>query len=85
MAGKPGVKFALAFVFLILLIGGAAGASLVISSSQIRQSQRNWCSTMDLLTSKPVSKPPDPKANPSRQNQYILYIDFVKLKKELGC
>ena len=55
-----------------------------IEASQQAQDRR-WCDVLTLLTSVPVTKPADPKSNPSREGQYKLYTDFVKLRTEFRC
>lgn len=51
----------------------------------VLQQHDTWCSMLDLLTSKPVPKPKDPKANPSRQQNYEYYIVFSAAKARLRC
>jgi hypothetical protein len=51
----------------------------------LRQSQVQWCDTLNLLTSVKESPPADPAKNPSRVGQYQLYEDFVHLKTHFGC
>lgn len=51
----------------------------------INASQHDWCSTLQLLTAHKIPKPSDPRANPSRENAYLFYHDFVSLRARLGC
>lgn len=74
-----------AYVALVALSLLLTGASIVYSAHQTSASNRQWCDTLALLTSKPVPKPSDPAANPSRMQAYTLYADFVTLRHRLGC
>lgn len=51
----------------------------------VAYSNRQWCDTLNLLTSRPVPRPADPAANPSREGQYLFYINLVQLGKHFGC
>lgn len=68
------------FIAFGLVLGGTWYAVV-----QAEHSAHQWCDTLDLLTSQPVTPPADPAANPSREGQYKLYEDFVHLKAEFGC
>lgn len=70
------------FGFIVLL--SIAAVSLFVLY-QVDVSQHHWCDTLSLLTEHPVSAPANPAADPSRQGQYLLYQDFVRLKGEFGC
>jgi hypothetical protein len=59
--------------------------SVGYTAHAVGQSQRNWCETMNLLTAHPVPRPASPKADPSREQAYIYYEDFVNLRARLGC
>lgn len=48
-------------------------------------SDHRWCAAFDLLTSVPVTPPPNPASNPSREGQYKLYADFVTLREQFRC
>lgn len=68
-------------VFMVALIG----LSMLYAAHAVNSSNRQWCDTLTLLTARPVPKPPDPSANPSRMQAYTLYADFVTLRNRLGC
>lgn len=70
-------------VVVLVVVGTAFNAGF--SLWQIDQSNRNWCSTIKLLTSQPVKQPSNPTANPSREGQYQLYEDFVQLRANFHC
>jgi hypothetical protein len=72
-------------VVLFVLTFALAGANLLFTAQKVRDSDRQWCSTLTLLTSRPVPKPAEPKANPSREQAFVLYSDFVQLRHRLGC
>lgn len=63
----------------------AVGACYLLMYYQITLSQHHWCDALATLTQKPVPPPSNPAADPSRQESYILYQEFVKLKGEFGC
>lgn len=91
---SPATRRALIYLFTLAVAIGVA--NLYWTSHQanttraqfhavIRADDHRWCSTLDLLTSQPVPKPADPKANPSRQQGYQLYMDFQNRRHSLGC
>ena len=43
------------------------------------------CSSLELLTSKPVPKPADPAANPSRETTYQFYVALLAWEHSDGC
>jgi hypothetical protein len=68
-----------------LLVAGAVVISLILTHWQIQHSQDQWCDTLRLLTSKPVPRPADPAANPSRVNSYQFYVNLLALRHRFGC
>ena len=72
-------------VILVLIVAVLTGASLVQNARTITNDDHKWCSAMTLLTERPVPKPADPAANPSREQTYRFYMTFVELKHSLGC
>jgi hypothetical protein len=52
---------------------------------QVTLSQHHWCDALSTLTQNPVPKPVDAAANPSREEGYILYQEFLQLKGDFGC
>ena len=72
-------------IVLLAVVIGLAGLNLIWTAHQVTASQHQWCSTLDLLTARPVPRPADVAANPSRENAWILYSDFVDLRDRLGC
>jgi hypothetical protein len=55
------------------------------SAYSVEHSQKQWCTTLSLLTAVKVQKPADPAKNPSRVEAYTLYNAFSVLKKKYGC
>lgn len=51
----------------------------------LTSSQRKFCGVVGGVTSVRVPKPAKPRANPSREAAYLLYLKFVKLGRDLGC
>lgn len=80
-----GTRYALAVALLILLLVTAAASSLAMSDWAVSRNDRQWCDSLNILTSQPVSPPSDPAQNPSREASYKLYRDFVQIRKEFGC
>lgn len=74
-----------ALVALFLLMALFAGLNLLFTARQVRDGEHKWCTTLELLTAHPVPRPADPKANPSRENAWIFYTDFLQLRRTLGC
>src|SRR6185437_9647529 len=72
-------------MILVLIVAALIGASLLFTARAIANDEHKWCNAMTLLTARPVPKPADPKANPSRQQTYLYYMTFVELKHSLGC
>lgn len=68
---------ALAVVIVIILVAGGTVFAIWQSTERIGNSQRDWCATMELLTSKPVPK--------SAKATYQLYQDFLQLEHTYGC
>ena len=73
------------FVVLALLTLALSAANLLFTTHEVNSNNRQWCSTVNLLTSQPVPRPADPAANPSRVEAYTLYVDFVTLRQRFGC
>jgi len=52
---------------------------------QVGSSERHWCQALGTLTQHKVPEPADPAANPSREEGYVLYTEFMKIRGEFGC
>lgn len=74
-------------VFAAAVLLSAAGTAVAVWQAQqgTAAANREWCTVLDLLTRKPVTKPADPVAKPAREAQFELYQDFVQLKRQFGC
>lgn len=48
-------------------------------------SQHHWCQALATLTEHSVPKPANPAANPSREEAYVLYQEFLALRGEFEC
>ncbi len=53
-----------------------------LTSYQVTQSARHACTALTVLTRAPVSKPVNPKANPSREATYELYLGLLSWKED---
>lgn len=51
----------------------------------IAEDDAKWCDTLDLLTRTPVPRPANPAANQAREENYLLYLDFLILRHRQGC
>jgi hypothetical protein len=51
----------------------------------VAYSDQQWCGALSLLTSHPTPKPADPAANPSREGEYLFYLDLVTIKTKFKC
>lgn len=74
---------AIAVSFLLVIAG--VGYSLWHGQHALSSNNQQWCTALTDLTSSPIAKPADPKANPSREFSYELYTDFKGLKTKFGC
>lgn len=79
------MKIAAAAAVIVLMFAGSIAGSYALGLHALGQSQQNWCSTLTLLTAKPVPKPTDPAANPSRQGAYLFYRNLMTLASRFGC
>jgi hypothetical protein len=78
-------KIAAGIVALFLVLAAGVVINLAITTLEVRHSQQQWCTALDLLTAHPVQKPADPAANPSRENAYIYYRTFLDIHHRFGC
>lgn len=78
-------RVALSVVFMVFFMVAGLGIEYWMITRIIADSNAQWCDTLSLLTSRPVAKPSDPKANPSRMATYLLYQDFVRLEDKFSC
>jgi len=72
-------------VVLFLIAVAISVAAYFAAVHQEAANDRQWCGALTLLTSKPVPRPADPGANPSRMQTYTLYEEFVMLERHFGC
>ena len=78
-------RWVLALLGLLALLTVFLCGGWFIIGYQISQSDARWCSTLELLTSRPVNPPSNVAKNPSREADYRLYLDFVQLRRDFGC
>ena len=60
-------------------------ASLLYTAHAVSDSNHKFCGVVSAITARPVPKPADPRANPSRATSYEWYLRFVRLDRDLGC
>ena len=61
------------------------GLSILFTVHYVAASNHKFCQVVSGVTAVPVTKPADPAANPSRENQWEWYERFVRLDRDLGC
>jgi len=71
------VRLAIALVVVFAMILGAMAGSYILSLHALAQSQRNWCSTLKLLTSNP--------AQPKTASGRVFYAQLHELERRFGC
>ena len=74
-----------AVLVLFLALAGGIVVNAVLAQRAIDRSNAQWCTTLDLLTSRPVPGPADPAANPSRAGAYEFYENLLTLRQHFGC
>lgn len=79
----PGAKRSVVILFVLTLV--LAGANLLFTTHEVSANDHKFCQVVTGVTSVPVTRPPDPAANPSRENQWEWYERFVQLGRDLGC
>lgn len=72
-------------MLLFLVLGTGTVISLAVSAYEVRHSQQQWCTALNLLTKRKIAAPADPRANPSRENAYIYYQTFLDIHRRFGC
>jgi hypothetical protein len=73
------------YVVLVLISVFLSLTVLLYTAKQQRDSNHQFCDVFNALVQTPVHKPADPKADPSRERSYEIYLKFVKLDRNLGC
>lgn len=74
-----------AIVLVAILFVGAVLADFFISQHEASQEVRQLCGIINLVADKPVPKPTDPSANPSRVDLYDFYLAFKQVQSRYGC
>lgn len=78
---------------LMLLVGGADLLWSAHLADQVRdqavqqdqQTRQVLCTLIGPVVAVPVPKPPDPKANPSRETTYEWYERYLSVSKSFRC
>lgn len=78
-------KLGYSFIILVALSLLMGALSIGVSLRAITKSNHKFCQVIISVTSNPVKKPSDPKANPSREQSWENYRNFVDLGRSLGC
>lgn len=72
---------AVAAVCFAIAVGLPIGVAICYTQSYARHS----CQALDVLTARPVPRPADPRANPSREQVYRLYQGLEVWARADGC
>lgn len=68
-------------VVLIALVG----CCLLFTAHMVNAEGHKFCDIVHTATAHAVPKPSNPEANPSREQSYVFYSEFVTLGGRLGC
>jgi hypothetical protein len=79
----PGALRSVVALFILML--ALSAANLLFTVHYVSAANHKFCQVVTGVTAVPVPRPPDPKANPSREKQFELYEQFVALGRSLGC
>lgn len=79
------MKILIAVTTVVIITILAIAGSYALGLHSLQQSQHQWCTTLDLLTATPVKAPSNPKANPSRENNYRFYFHLKELERDFRC
>lgn len=78
---KERYSFIILVIISVICSSAAVGYSIRLNS----ESEHKWCQIVDSLTANPVPKPVNPKADPSRERSWEIYLEFISLRRSLGC
>lgn len=72
-------------VLIAILFTGGVGGSYVLGLVALHHSQAQLCTAFELLTARPVPRPPDPASNPSREQNYQFYLTLKQIESAYHC
>lgn len=73
------------WVVLMAIQLAVLGTALFWAAHEATSTGRKFCAVVEVATEHRVPRPANPRGNPSRENAYIFYLDFVRLRRDLGC
>ena len=79
------MRVAWAWIAIIILIIGGLGSTIAGGIVYTRSQVQHECQALNILVAIPVPKPADPKANPSREQNYLFHQALVSWAKSDGC
>lgn len=86
---SPGAKAAMMAALIIVIVIAGLFTDYAVATwradQAVGKSERELCTIVRLVTKTPVTKPPDPQANPSRESSYEFYEAFAQLGREYQC
>lgn len=80
--GRPARR---AVATLAVLVIALTATNIGFTIVWVGKSNHAWCGVVSAATATPVQRPPDPAANPSREQSWEWYERFVALGRDLGC
>jgi len=75
----------IALVAVLGLQAASQSVSFLLWNEQSQAREQVWCPALRHLTARPIPRPVKPKINPSRENAYQFYLQFVAIRNGLGC
>lgn len=79
------MRYAIASVVIALMLVGSIFLNYTLAEKAVNASQHNWCDALELLTSKPVPQPSNPRANQSRETAFVFYENLKTLEIRFHC
>lgn len=76
---------AIAVVVVLAGLAASIGGSYALALHALDNGEQQLCSAFELLTQRPVPKPEDPAANPSREQAYLFYTDLTQVEHSYRC
>lgn len=73
------------FIVLVALSATLAFIAVMVSLKAINDSQHKWCQVVNSIVAVPVPQPVGPHVDPKQQRAWQFYLEFVDLKRSIGC
>jgi hypothetical protein len=79
------IKERYSFIILVMISLLVGGANIGYTIKHSTETRHKFCEVVDSLTNNPVSRPPNPSVDPSREHAWEIYAEFKRLRSSLGC